>query len=75
MYAHLQEHTFENLHVWTKLAFALFCKLSCNPILERSLEAVKSQTLSLKYKRARYRNKFELGSEPGKLMLDGGDRL
>ena len=40
-----------------------------------SLEAVKSQTLSQKYERARYRNKFELGAEPGKLILDQGDRL
>ena len=36
---------------------------------------MKLQTFSQEYERARYWNKFELGGELGKLILDWGDRL
>ena len=66
----------QNLHMPTKLARAGNVCLILQAQLQPHLgEAVKSQTLSQEYERARYRNKFELGGEPGKLILDRGYRL
>ena len=79
MYAHPQEHMHENLHVQTKLACAKNVCLILQSQLQPHLGALSggseiTNTL-LGNKRARYRKKFELGGEPGKLIIDRGDRL